>query len=64
MAYFSYHATARKLIQEGHLERYEIVDNWNGIKPALVLYFDNHIPMPVRSERWDEYWGLLNSENS
>lgn len=59
MAYYSYHATAKKLIQEGHLIRYEIVSDWNGIKPALVLYFDNHRPMPVRENRWQEYWELL-----
>lgn len=62
MAYFSYHAMARKLIQEGHLTCFEIVENWNGIRPALVLYFDNHRPMPVRENRWDEYWGLLNGK--
>lgn len=62
MTYYSYHAAARKLIREGHLTGYEIADNWNGIKPALVLYFDNHRPMPIRSERWDDYWELLNGE--
>ena len=62
MGYFSYHAMARKLIHEGHLTHFEIVDNWNGIRPALVLYFDNHRPMPVRENRWDEYWGLLNEK--
>lgn len=63
MPYYSYHATAKRLIREGHLEKYEIVDDWNGIKPALVLHFDNHRPMPVRDSKWDEYWGLLNMIN-
>ena len=53
--YYNYHAKAKQLINEGHLIRLEIVDNWNGIKPALVLYFDNHRPMPIRQYRWDEY---------
>lgn len=53
--YYNYHAQAKKLIDEGHLIRCEIVDQWNNIKPALVLYFDNHKPMPIRSYRWDEY---------
>lgn len=38
---------------------YEIVDRWNAIAPALVLYFDNHIPMPIREERWSEYLAIL-----
>lgn len=62
MSYFSYHSTTKKLISEGHLIKYEIVDNWNGIKPALVLYFDNHKPMPIRDSRWDEYMTILNKQ--
>lgn len=60
--YYNYHATAKKLIAEGHLIKFEILDHWNNIKPALVLFFDNHAPMPIRSYRWDEYLkeGVLN----
>lgn len=53
--YYNYHAQARKLIAEGHLIKMEIVDQWNAISPALVLYFDNHRPMPIREYRWDDY---------
>lgn len=53
--YYNYHAKAKQLINEGHLIEQKIVDDWNGIKPALVLYFDNHRPMPIRQYRWDEY---------
>lgn len=59
MAYFNYHAKAKNLIAEGHLTRFEIVENWNGIKPALVLYFDNDKPMPIREHKFDEYMKLL-----
>lgn len=59
MAYFNYHAKAKNLIEEGHLTHYEIVDNWNGIKPALVLYFDNNRPMPIREYRWAEYFEII-----
>lgn len=59
MAYFNYHAKAKNLIAEGHLTRFEIVENWNGISPALVLYFDNNKPMPIREHRFDEYMKLL-----
>ena len=53
--YYNYHATAKKLIEEDHLVKMEIVKKWNNISPALVLYFDNHRPMPIRQYRWDEY---------
>lgn len=56
----NYHAKAKSLIADGHFAGVEIVDNWNGICPALVLYFDNNRPMPIREYRWDEYWGLIN----
>lgn len=59
MGYFNYHAQAKKLIREGHLTHYEFHDRWNAISPALVLYFDNHLPMPIREERWSEYLKLL-----
>lgn len=53
--YFNYHAKAKQLIAEGHLTNMEIMKRWNAIAPALVLYFDNHKPMPIRQYRWDEY---------
>jgi hypothetical protein len=55
MSYYNYHATAKRLISEGHLVKMEIMERWNAIAPALVLFFDNHRPMPIRSYRWDEY---------
>ncbi len=57
--YFNYHAKAKRLISEGHLVRYEFVERWGRIRPALVLYFDNERPMPVREYRWNEYLPLL-----
>jgi len=60
MAYFNYHAKVKKLIKEGSLIDYEIVENYNGIKPALVLYFSNNKPMPIREERWQEYFKIIN----
>lgn len=60
MGYFNYHAKAKSLINGGHLVSFEIVENWNGIKPALVLHFDNNRSMPIREHRWNEYWGLIN----
>lgn len=57
--YYHYHAQAKRLILEGHLTHYAIMDRWNHIAPALVLYFDNHRPMPIREERWSEYLRLM-----
>lgn len=62
MSYFNYHAKAKKLIYEGHLINYEIVDSWNKISPALVLYFDNNRPIPIREYMWDEYFMILNKD--
>ena len=59
LMYYNYHAKAKQLINEGHLIRFEIVDKWNYISPALVLYFDNHKPMPIREYRWNEYWEVI-----
>lgn len=53
--YYNYHAQIKKLILEGRLNGYQFVDDYNGIKPALVLYFDRHKPMPVRYYRWEMY---------
>lgn len=60
MAYFNYHAKAKNLIASGHLIRFEIVPKWGKISPALVLYFDNNKPMPIRKHKFDEYLRLLN----
>lgn len=66
---FSYHNTARKLIKDGHLTSAEVFDHWNNIAPALVLFFDNHRPMPIRQYNqntgkcnWDMYWPLINRQ--
>ena len=41
MGYFNYHAKIKKLISEGHLVGYALLQEYHGISPALVLYFDN-----------------------
>lgn len=61
MAYFNYHAKAKKLIRDGFLVKYEILEEYNKIKPALVLYFSNNRPMPIREYKWQEYFDLLKS---
>ena len=63
MPYFNYHAKAKNLIASGHLVRFEIVPKWGNIAPAMVLYFDNNRPMPIRRYRFDEYMEILKTNN-
>jgi hypothetical protein len=62
--YFNYHATAKRLIQDGKLTGYCFVKKHNSISPALVLIFDDvkHPIMPIRRERWTEYVKILPTE--
>ena len=61
MAYFNYHATAKRLIAEGKLKYYYFTENHRGISPALVLVFDDlaHPLLPVRESRFEEYFKIL-----
>lgn len=43
--------------------RYEILEEYNGISPALVLYFKNDRAMPVREYKFDEYFELFEEIN-
>ena len=61
MAYFNYHAKAQNLIISGHLVGFEFVDRWRDIAPAMVLFFDNNRPMPIRSQHFDKYIQLIKS---
>ena len=63
MAYFNYHAKARNLIKTGHCVKAQVVAKYKDISPALILYFDNSIQMPIRQYRFDEYFVLLKSCN-
>ena len=57
--YYNYHATAKNLIKQGNLINYKIFDKWNNISPALVLFFENHKPMPIRKEKWQMYFEII-----
>lgn len=59
MGYFNYHAKAKQLIREGHLLKCEYYKQWNKIKNCYVLFFDNHIPMPIREEKFFMYYDLI-----
>lgn len=62
MSYFNYHAKAKKLIKEGDLIYYTILDEYHSISPCLLLYFKSHKPMPIRKHRFEEYLPLLENE--
>lgn len=59
MGYYNYHAVAKNLIKTGHLTKTEYVAAWNDVSPALVLFFDNHAPMPIRKDKWEEYESFI-----
>ena len=59
MAYFNYHAKIQNLVKNRHCIGAEIKEAHGKISPALVLFFDNHPPMPIRQEKWDFYFEFL-----
>lgn len=63
MAYYNYHAMAKNLINAGTCFCATIFSEYHHIRPALVLYFTNHKPIPIRQYRWKEYLILLKDFN-
>ena len=59
MTYFNYHAKAKRLIENGNCISASIFSNYHKIRPALVLYFENNIPIPIRDYMWKDYLKLL-----
>ena len=43
---------------------HEYVEKYNGIAPALLLYFENGLTMPIRQHRFEEYEVLINQFES
>ena len=59
MGFYNYHAVATNLIKNGHCNKAIFKQKHNVISPALVLYFDNHKPMPIRQDSFEKYLILL-----
>ena len=59
MTYFNYHAKAKNLLKAGHCIAVSIFKTYHHISPALVLYFNNNKPIPVRKYMWNEYLPLI-----
>ena len=62
MAYYNYHAMAKRLILTHNLIAASVFKEYHHIRPALVLYFKNHKPIPVRDYMWEDYLPLLREE--
>lgn len=63
MTYYNYHAKVKNLIKSKHLIGVTIFKKYHHISPALVFYFDNHKPMPIREYKWREYLDILKELN-
>ena len=63
MTYYNYHAIAKRLIETNHLLSASIFSRYHHISPALVLYFDNHRPVPIRQYMWSDYIPLVKSKD-
>ena len=63
MGYFNYHAKVINLIKKNHCKKAQIVQKYNEISPALVLFFDNFRPIPIREYKWHIYFLLLEKYN-
>lgn len=63
MPYYNYHAIAKKLIESGFCISACIFGEYHHIKPALVLYFSCHKPIPIREYMWKDYLSLLKEKD-
>jgi len=61
MSYFNYHAKVKNLIKTNNCLSVSIVDKYNSISPAMVFYFKNNKPMPIRQYKWQDYLPLIES---
>ena len=59
MGYFNYHAKVKRLIADGHCTGAKLLEEYHGISPALLLFFNKHPPLPIRQHKWQEYFELL-----
>lgn len=62
MPYYNYHAIAKKLIENNHLIAVSVFPEYKNIRPAMVLYFDNHRPIPIREYMWDDYLDKIHNK--
>lgn len=57
---YPYHNKIKQRINNGELNNFEFKDEYKGIKPVLLLYFNTEPKIrPIRKHRFDEYLKLL-----
>lgn len=61
--YYNFHAMAKRLIAQHNTIGATIFEAYHNIRPALVIYFKNHAPIPIRQYMWHEYLPLLRGES-
>ena len=57
--YFNYHAKVKKKIAQVGVEKFEFVQEYNNISPALLIYFKDGSVMPIREHKFLEYVALI-----
>lgn len=57
--YFNYHAMVKKKIVQVGVEKFEFVQEYNNISPALLIYFKDGSVMPIREHKFLEYVALI-----
>lgn len=57
--YFNYHAKVKKKIAQVGVEKFEFVQEYNNISPALLIYFKDGSVMPIREYKFLEYIALI-----
>lgn len=62
MPYYNYHAIAKRLIEDNHLIAVSVFPEYKNIRPAMVFYFDNHRPIPIREYMWDDYLDKIHNK--
>ena len=63
MSYYNYHAMAKKLLNNNNCIGATIFYKYHHISPALVLYFENNKPIPIRQYMWKDYLETLHILN-
>lgn len=60
---YPYHQAIKQRINNKELVSFEFVEEYNKIKPCLLLYFKTHPHVkPIREHRFEEYKQILNIE--
>lgn len=61
--YFNYHAKVKNKIKEVGVEKFEFVEAYKNISPALLIYFKDGSMMPIREHKFLEYVALFDKKD-